>query len=346
MLPRRAQSTAGRGVAITRAPHARNARLKADSTILGDVCTELGVLLDSGVDVARALSILEKNDDAAVARTAARVRVMVESGVAFARAGQRAGLLRGLDVEIVQAGEQAGHLGAVLHRLAGWHEARAARARLIKSRMLLPTGVFLLALFVAPLPALVAGTISGAEYLLGIITMVLQVAVAAWLLWKFPGWLRARGEEKSNVFDRLRLRAPFFGELHQRREVLQVLESFELLYSAGVPPLQALQLAKDSATNGHVRERFEQAHAQLQQGLPLADAFNASGMLSASANQLLLTGDASGRLTEMLRRVSAVERDELRAIDEQIAAWVPRLVYALVALWMTRQILGANLLGA
>lgn len=341
MLPRRAQGIAGRGAAIT---GTRAARLKADSSILGDVYTELGVLLDSGVDVARALAILEKNDgNAAVAATAARTRAMVESGTAFARAGQRAGLLRGLDFEILQAAEQAGHLGAVLQRLAAWHAARATRARLIKSRMLLPAGVLLLALFVAPLPALVAGNMNGTDYLLGIVTIVLQVLFAAWLLWQVPGWLRARSAESSNVFDRQRLRVPFFGRLHQRREVLQVLESFELLYSAGVTPLQALQLAADSATNGHVRERFKQALAQLHQGVPLAEAFDASGMLSASASQLLLTGDASGRLTEMLRRIAAVERGELEAIDEQIAAWAPRLVYALVAFWMTKQILGANL---
>ncbi|MDH3453123.1 MAG: type II secretion system F family protein, partial [Gammaproteobacteria bacterium] len=269
---------------------------------------------------------------------------LIASGLPFARAGQRAGLLQGLDLDIVAASEHAGQLSASLKRLAEWHAARAARARLIQSRMMFPAAVFTLAVFVAPLPALVGGSISGVAYLLGIAALLLPVAAAAWLLWKLPGWLRSRNRQGSNLFDRLRLKLPGVGQLHKRREVLQVLESFELLYSAGVSPLQALRLAADSASNGHVQARFAHALEQLTQGIALADAFKASGLLSASAGHMLATGDASGRLTESLQRLCGLERSALQSVDEQFAEWLPRLVYTLVAGWMASQILGANLL--
>lgn len=314
-----------------------------DAGTLATFYGQLGTMLQAGLDLQRALAVLaDGRDDPRVAAAAKSAGSLVANGATLSTAGQRVGMIRGLDLEIVTASEQSGSLSAGLKRLGVWYESRAARARLIKSRMVFPAAVFVLAVFLAPIPALFAGSISGFEYVVSVLVTLFQVALIAWLLWRLPGWLRARHRRGSNAFDRARLEVPWLGPLHQRRDVLQVVESFELLYSAGVAAHQAMRLAAAGASNGHVQSRFMHSLELLEQGAPLAEAFRAAGLLSASANQMLATGDASGRLTEMLRRFSTLERGALELVDQQIADWLPRLVYALVAGWMASHILGAR----
>ncbi len=87
------------------------------------------------------------------------------AGSAPALAARSAGLLRDWEAKVIGAAYEAGRLEAGL-RLADECGARAARWRRLKSRLALPVAILVAGSFLAPLPSLVAGTISFPGYVL------------------------------------------------------------------------------------------------------------------------------------------------------------------------------------
>ena len=73
-------------------------------------------------------------------------------------------------------------MGPSLLRLSAWHTASERRAKLVKSRLVLPIAVLILAAFVGPLPALAAEELSVSDYLYGVVLFWGPLALLYWLL--------------------------------------------------------------------------------------------------------------------------------------------------------------------
>jgi general secretion pathway protein F len=54
---------------------------------------------------------------------------------------------------------------------------------------------------------------------------------------------------------------------------------------------------------------------------------------------LIHTGEESGTLPEMLFRYAAIETAAINNFYREAAAWLPRIVYALIAMWIAYGIL-------
>ncbi len=296
-------------------------------------------MLNAGLSLEQALTTMtnaDKRTSPVVIQVAKRMLPMVRSGQSLSASGRRSQLFDRFDRELMHTAEQSGSVGTALERLAESHQGRLRRANRIKAGLYLPAGVLVLGAFVGPLPALIGGQLSAGGYLWHVFWFLGRIAVLAWLLWQLPGWLRSR---QAEWLDTMRIRMPIFGQWHVRRETLAVLDAFEMLYSAGMPADRALAIAADNATNGFIRESFDDTHARLGQGVPLGEAFAAGEYLTSRTKQFVTSGDSAGALTDMLRRNQDLESKEIEAFDEQVANWVPRAVYAVVAGWLITNIL-------
>ena len=81
-------------------------------------------------------------------------------------------------------------------------------------------------------------------------------------------------------------------------------------------------------------------------GKTLADALSGISYLEkGQALALINTGEGSGTLPEMLFRFADAETQAITLFNEQVAEWAPRIVYALVAFWIARGILGGGHIG-
>ena len=125
--------------------------------------THLGAMERAGVPVERALASLTLPSEADGA--VRRFREHLAKGSDIASAGLRSGLFSPLDSSLVGAAQASGSLAAIYRRLAERYTHKAQQAAALKSRMWMPVAVLLLALFIQPLPALVAGRLSIGGYL-------------------------------------------------------------------------------------------------------------------------------------------------------------------------------------
>jgi type II secretory pathway component PulF len=277
-----------------------------------------------------------------VAGAADQAATGVRKGRAVASAGERAGLFAAVDARLIGAACRFGNPAPVYRRLAERHRLRAERRRRMLSRMMLPAFIFVLALFIAPLPALILGHMDAAGYLGATVGSLVKLAVLIYVLLRLPGWLRRGPPPLSNALDRLLLRLPVFGRLQVRRQGTDFLGLLALALEAGLPAFDAVELAAGTVPNTVIRRSLAAVHDHLERGEPLAAALGHNPYLDATAREYVATGEASGKLAEMLAHYTRLEGERLDLVEGEVAQWIPRLVYFAVLALLAYSILSSG----
>jgi len=142
-------------------------------------------------------------------------------------------------------------------------------------------------------------------------------------------WSRLRRPENAERRDRWTLSLPVFGDLSRQRSLAAFIRMLRRLYGAGLMPTQAWEGATYVVANSVIRERLKEASNLMQQGLPLHEAFRATGLFTSEVEQLIATGVVSGEVIEMLDRVAEYYQRNLEHAFEQSRFWMFRLALAL-----------------
>ena len=293
----------------------------------------LGAMERAGVPIDRALASLSLGvrHETAVKR----LRQMVGNGRDLASSGQLSGVFTPLESALVRAAQEAGALAHIYEQLAQRYDEQARHAAELKSRLLLPAGVLLLALAVKPLPALVAGNLSAAGYLAAVLLPVLWLSIllfGARALWR--RWQQRRTDQPG-PFDDLLLAMPVLGSLQRRADMRNFCDSLGLLLEAGMPVLDALPRASSAVSNARLRRDFANLAPRVAAGQSLVRAFDG---LSFPGKAMLIgvlnTGEATGRPGEALLRFARLQAQQLATNQQMLASWAPRLFYLAVAIWM------------
>ncbi|MDX5374020.1 MAG: type II secretion system F family protein [Pseudomonadaceae bacterium] len=193
------------------------------------------------------------------------------------------------------------------------------------------------------LQALVGGSLGAGAYLWGVLQPLLCLT-ALWLLLRWS-WRRQQAAARPNAWLG---RVPLIGPVVRRRNLRDFCESLGLLLEAGVPMLDALPKALATLDDAALRHDFGTLLHVVRGGHALAQAmqpleFPGKAQLAA----LVRSGEASGTLPATLLGYAEREIARLADLQRQLATWLPRLAYLLVALWMAQGLLGgAALLSA
>ena len=233
----------------------------------------------------------------------------------------------------VAAGEQSGHLDAVLERLADYAESRQQLRQKIAGAMVYPiiltvVAVFivgLLLVYVMPkvvqvfdnfnqeLPGLTSTLIAISDFLqaYGLLTLV----ILAGLVFAVSRWLRNPDIRRS--FHRNLLRLPLFGQLVKGLNTARLTKTFSILAGSGVPILESMRISGNVISNIPMREAVGDAALRVREGAPIGKSLAVSGLFPPMCIHLISSGEASGQLEEMLERAAT---NQEREVDGTIAA--------------------------
>ncbi len=110
--------------------------------------------------------------------------------------------------------------------------------------------------------------------------------------------------------DEWSLKMPPFGTLQRQIALGNFVRMLRRLHHAGVSPTQAWEGAMLTASNVVLRDKLAQSYAIMQKGASLGDAFAQTGLFDNSIEQLIITGEQSGQLGEMLDRAAGFYQQE------------------------------------
>jgi type II secretory pathway component PulF len=306
--------------------------------VRAELYAQLAQMEMAGLPFDRALNVLQVAEPAQSRLQAMRALIGHHD---FALAGERSGLFTKLEARLIHASINAGSPAHMYRQLADFYGTRARQVATMKSRMLMPAAVFMLALAIQPLPGLVTGSMGVSAYLYQVLRPMVVVAL---MVFGVRWWLSRPAAAASQNAASPWMSIPLLGKLIVRQNVRDFLASLGLMLEAGIPMLDALPLALDTIAEPSIKREFSRIAPRMAGGATLAQAIADSAFLGRALDReravaLINSGEQSGTLPEMLLRHTTMESIAINASFEQLATWVPRVVYGLVMLWMVSSLL-------
>ena len=298
---------------------------------------QLAGLVSSGLPLERALTTLvDEAEHERQCHLIAALRAEVNAGAPLAGAmAQHPRDFSPVYTAVVAAGEQGGHLGAVLERLADdLEERQTLKARLIGAA-LYPAIVTVVAIviviflvsYVVPQVATVFAGSKQALPTLTVLMLAVSQLVRAWGWWLLGTIVLiavgARLALKNNglrqKFDALWLRLPLVGRLSRGYNAARFGATLAMLAGAGVPILRALQAAGQTLNNTAMRADAEDALVMVREGAPLAAALAQKKRFPGLLAMFARLGEQTGQLPMMLQRASTQLSAEVQRRALQLA---------------------------
>jgi len=283
---------------------------------------QLATLVQSGMPVEEALrAIARYSDKARLQRLMMAVRARVIEGHSLAAAlAEFPRSFPEIYVATVRAGEQSGHLGNVLERLADYVESRQDTASSVTAALAYPVILTLAAIaiviglltYVVPQ---VVGVFDSLEADLPLLTRVLLALSAFLREWGLMllvglviivvgGRLALQNERVRYRADALLLRVPTLGPLLRGADTGRFARTLSILAASGVPVLEALSIAASVVSNRPLRTAVKHAAGQVREGGALNRALEQSGHFPPMFLHLIAIGEESGQLDTMLHRAA------------------------------------------
>lgn len=227
----------------------------------------------------------------------------------------------------VSAGEQSGHLDAVLERLADFTESRQMLQQQIRNAMIYPIALvvtavsiisFMLA-YVVPkvvyifenydqqLPLLTRVMIASSDFIRGYWIAIITAVVL--LVFGIRALLKKEGPRRR--YHRMLLSVPIVAKLTRGINTARFTQTLSILAGSGVPILESLKIASQVVVNMPMREAVEEASHRIREGAMISRSLAASKLFPPMTTHLISSGEASGRLEEMLARAATNQEREV-----------------------------------
>ena len=311
-------------------------------------------LLKAGVPILRALAGLQESSINPAFKDALKgVRESLESGRDLSASMQRQdAVFSPFYVAMVYVGETTGRLEEIFLRLFEHLEFQDYMRTQVKSALRYPTFVIVVMavalavinLFVIPafakvyqgfgakLPIITQGLIGFSNFTVSywwvFFVLILGAVIA------FKSWVATR--EGRYRWDRLKLRIPIAGKIILKATLARFSRSLALALRSGVTAVQSLTLVAQVVDNAYLAERIEKMREGVERGESVLRTAIASGAFTPVALQMILVGEESGSLDDMMDEVADMytrETDyELKTLSAQIESVLIVMLGVLVLL--------------
>jgi len=323
-------------VSVTEVADARPNRLgrfsvghRVSASDLALLTRQLATLVRSGLPLEEALmAVSQQSEKVRVRSVLAGVRSRVVEGRTLAEGlGAFPRVFPELYRATVSAGEQSGHLDAVLERLSDYTEKREILQQRIRNALVYPVlltvvCVGIVGLLLGYVVPEVVRVFEAGDRELPLLTQLLIALsdfVRNWW-WLIIGgtaavvaglrrWLRNTDARRD--YDRFKLRLPLVGRITRGNNAARFSRTFAILTASAVPVLEALRISGQVVTNLPMKEAVMDAAVRVREGAPIARSLGARKLFPPMLIHLVASGETSGALEAMLERAADNQEREL-----------------------------------
>lgn len=301
---------------------------------------QLATMVDAGLAMVQSLTALAEQTSNKVMRDVIKdVCARVESGDSFSEALQKhPKVFNRLYVCMVAAGEKGGLLAEILARLATYLENTARLRKKVKSAMMYPTVVSVVAVLItifllvkvvpvfgeifqsfgAKLPAPTQALIDLSEFVKKWIVLILAVmggGVYAWLYFiKTP--------PGRQFWDSRRIRLPIFGPIAHKICLARFTRTLASLVRSGVPILEVLQIVSQTVGNVIMEKAIKTASGDIERGESISAALGKHPVFPAMIIRMITAGEQTGKIDNMLERISDFLDEEIETTLSGLTALI------------------------
>ena len=296
---------------------------------------QLATMMKAGVPLLQSFDIVSRgSENPNMTKLLNAIRADVETGTALNQAFRKYPMyFDALYCNLVEAGEQAGILEGLLDRLATYMEKTEGIKSKIKSALMYPIAVLVVAfvvvtiimIFVIPsfkqvftsfgadLPAPTLMVISMSEFFVKFWWLIFGV-LGGGIYFFMQAW--RRNEKMQKFMDRLLLRMPIFGPLIEKSIIARWTRTMSTMFAAGVPLVESLDSVAGSAGNSVFADATKRIQQDVAQGTSLSFAMTSQKLFPVMVLQMTTIGEESGSIDQMLGKAADFYEAE---VDDMVA---------------------------
>lgn len=290
---------------------------------------QLATMIDAGLAMVQSLQALAEQTTNKVMRDVIRdICTRVEGGDSFSEALQKhPKVFNRLFVCMVAAGEKGGLLAEILARLATYLENAARLRKKVKSAMMYPTVVTVVAILItifllvkvvpvfgeifssfgAKLPGPTLFMVGLSEFVQRYVLLLLVGGGAL-----VYGWFYFIKTKPGREFwDRQRIRLPVFGGIAHKICLARFTRTLASLIRSGVPILEVLQIVSQTVGNVVMEKAIRTAAGDIERGEGISVAIGKHPVFPTMIIRMITAGEQTGKIDNMLERVSDFLDEEI-----------------------------------
>lgn len=307
---------------------------------------QASTMLSSGLSLLRALSILsDQTENKKLKDILGKVRDDVERGVSFSDAVAKYPVdFPPIMINMIRAGETGGFLDQAMDSIATNFEKEHKLRSTIKSAMTYPVVVLVMSLvavvimlvFIVPIFQKMFSSLGGqlplptmmlvyASHAMVYVGPVLAVAIVVFWFW----WRANKNTDRVRaVIDPIKLRLPVFGQLNRKIVIARFARNLSDMIGAGVPILQALEIAGEVSNNFVVEKAIQRVSESVRKGESIAVPLARESVFPTMVSQMVAVGEDAGSLEIMLEKISAFYDSEVESTTEALTSLIEPLLIA------------------
>lgn len=296
---------------------------------------QMATMMKAGVPLLQSFDIVGRgNPNASVTKLLNDIRQDVETGTSLSVAFRRHPMyFDALYCNLIEAGEAAGILETLMDRLATYMEKTEAIKSKIKSALMYPTSVVIVAFIVVTvimifvIPAFKEVFTSFGADLPAPTLLVMAISEFFveywWLIFGVLGtggyfFMQAwrRSPKMQRAMDRMLLKMPIFGTLIDKSCVARWTRTLSTMFAAGIPLVEALDSVGGASGNSVFKEATDRIQNEVSTGTSLNIAMSNANVFPSMVLQMCAIGEESGSIDHMLSKAADFYEQE---VDEMVA---------------------------
>lgn len=313
---------------------------------------QLATLLAAGIPLANALTaLIEQIEGEKMEPIFRDIKEKVTQGSSLAEAmAHYPKIFNDLYVNMIKAGEASGTLDGVLKRLADYIQKQNRLRNRISAALAYPmimiivgiTVVTVLMTFVVPE---ITGILTAMGRNLPLVTQILigtsdffknywMVLVLLVFLLFFVSRLFYSTTRGRYFFDAFILKIPIFGPLFKKQAVSRFAITFSTLLKSGIPALESLVIVKNIVNNMVLANTLERVHTHIMEGTDISTPIKHSGVFPPVVGYMIAIGEQSGRLEEILDKISESYDEELEIATQKLTALLEPIIIVVLSVFV------------
>ncbi|MCR4755118.1 MAG: type II secretion system F family protein [Lachnospiraceae bacterium] len=313
-------------------------------------CNQFVAMSRAGVSILECLNLLrEQTENKSLARAIRETQAEVEKGETLADGlSNHPKVFNNLMITTINAGEQSGSLDISLERMAEQYEKSAKTAALIKKAMIYPIVVAIVAVAVVvvmlvkvipaytdmfddlgtDLPAITKAVVAMSDFLMNFWFIVVPVVVG--IVVGIKAYVATPSGQRLK--STLALKIKMTQNLTTKSACSQLARTLATLLSAGVPLVEAVDIAGNTMQNVLFKEAVMYAKDEVIKGVPLSQPLEESGLFPPMMYHMVRIGEEAGNTEEMLTKLADYYDEEVEiAVQGLMAAMEPMIIIVLAA---------------
>lgn len=303
------------------------------------ICKQMSILLESGCEITKLLSILTHESNEKISNIISKIQNHIQLGNSITQSFLSTNLFSNFFVNMISAGEVSGNLDIVLDNLANYYEKESALKSKIYNILIYPIILIITSIFVGlftiiflipnfqmifennginpPLLTRIMIDISifirnnFIYFVLGILFLTLYVF-----------YFVKNSKKLKNKINTIIFQIPYISEITKIVIAARYSRALYILINSGVQIVDALQISSKVIDNEFANERLEIGIEYIKRGNSIGESLSLSNIFPNMFISMIKIGEESGKLDKSLSTINKYYENELDKKTQQFMSYI------------------------